>query len=247
MHRKTPLRAIATDPEACSPQERLRILGRLPFFAGVPAAQITGINRQFQDLAFAPGETIYLEGNPASRLFVAATGRVKLVRAAASGQAVLLDILGKGDYFGSLPALGGSRYRETALALTGCCILAASEGDFQSILAGSPQTALNVLGLVAGRLQAAEDAVHQLSAYPLENRLAAVLLRLGAKFGEKAPGGLLIQVPLSRQDLAGMTGATPEAVSRILSRFRQDGWIASGRQWIALCNLDALHRLVDAM
>lgn len=245
MRRRTPLRVHKREEEVCSPEERRRIVGQLPFFAGLPEDEVTEINRRFEDLGYERGEVIYHEGSLASQLFAAATGRVKLARTAASGQEVLINVLAKGDYFGALPALGEKTYRETATALTDCCILAAGEQDFGEILSKYPRAALNTLNLVAGRLQAAEDTIHGLSAAPLANRLAAVLLKLGAKFGEKRPGGLLIQAPLSRQDLAAMTGSTPEATSRILSRFKQNGWITSGREWIALSNLDALKKLAD--
>ncbi len=246
MPRKTPLDSHSIDGEVCSPEERLRILGGLPFFKGLSAREVGDANRRFHDSGFVEGDVIYYEGDLAGRLYVPATGKVKLVRTAASGQEVVLGVLARGDYFGTLPVLGGASYGETALALTGCCILSIAAVDFQAVLAASPQAARNVLGMVAARLQAAEETIHQLSAYPLEKRLAAALLQMGEKFGEARPGGgLLIQAPLSRQDLAAMTGATPEAVSRALSEFRRKGWISSGRRWIALDDRPALASLVE--
>ncbi|MCC6314030.1 MAG: winged helix-turn-helix domain-containing protein, partial [Thermomicrobiales bacterium] len=47
-----------------------------------------------------------------------------------------------------------------------------------------------------------------------------------------------------RQDLAGMTGATVETVSRVLSQFRRDGLVESGRRWIAVRDRARLAALV---
>jgi CRP-like cAMP-binding protein len=60
------------------------------------------------------------------------------------------------------------------------------------------------------------------------------------KLGEAQEVGLLIQMPLSRDDLAAMTGATTETISRIMSQFQKDGWIESGRQWVAIRDSEAL-------
>jgi CRP-like cAMP-binding protein len=51
---------------------------------------------------------------------------------------------------------------------------------------------------------------------------------------------LLLDVPLSRDDMAEMTGATPETVSRVMSQLQSSGVIESGRQWVGIIDLKAL-------
>ena len=85
-----------------------------------------------------------------------------------------------------------------------------------------------------------DDGAGRRAVDAVESRLAATLLRLAAKLGEQQADRLLIQLPLSRQDLADMTGATVETVSRIMSQFRKQGLIDSGRRWVAILDRDAL-------
>ena len=69
------------------------------------------------------------------------------------------------------------------------------------------------------------------------------LLRLAHKLGETRGPGVLIQLPFSRQDLAAMTASTTETVSRVMSRFAEEGWIKSGRKWVTITNLKRLEEL----
>jgi CRP-like cAMP-binding protein len=71
-------------------------------------------------------------------------------------------------------------------------------------------------------------------------------LYLAAKIGEEQEGGLLLQVPLSRQDLASMTGTTPESASRVISQFKKQGLVKSGRQWISLVDRAALAEIAES-
>ncbi len=232
-------------PASCTVEHRLEVLQGLPFFRDLSPERLAEINRQFRSYDVEPGATIYLSGDPAERLYVVAHGRVKLLRHSASGQDTLLDILTTGEMFGTLAALGDLTYPDTAEAQTFCCVLGIGAQDFQAILERSPDVALRVLGIVARRLQEAHTTISQISATPVEARVAAALVKLAEKLGVHDQKGTLIQTRLSRQDLAAMTGTTTETVSRVMSQFRRDGLIESGRQWIVVTDLPRLTELAE--
>jgi CRP-like cAMP-binding protein len=188
---------------------------------------------------------IYLTGDPAKRLYVVAAGKVKLLRHTLKGKDVLLDILQPGEFFGSLAALGDDEYTETAQAQTDSCVLGVDSDSFRKILDLHPQVALKVLDTLAERLKSAQEMVRQLSAHSVERRIAYTLLKLGEKLGQEEEVGLLIQVPLSREDLAQMTGTSPETASRVLSQFQKDSLIESGRQWVSITDREALEAIAQ--
>jgi CRP-like cAMP-binding protein len=130
--------------------------------------------------------------------------------------------------------LGDGTYRESAEAKSACCVLNVAADGFQMILHRYPSVALAALELVAARLRTAHDSLEHQSVQSAEGRIAALLLKLGRKLGEAHQGSLLIQTPLSRQDLAEMAGTSVETASRVMSRFRQDGLVQSGRRWVAI-------------
>lgn len=242
---KSPVRLEWVDPATCSLDYRLKIIGRLPFFKHLPAEAISRINHLFRDMDMPAEGRIYYEGDEAAHLYLMAMGKVKLVRSAASGRDVLLDVLHGGDYFGSLPTLGGRRYTETAIAQTDVCILRVSAADFDHILTEYPDVTRKVLEAVSRRLEESREIVKQLSAYTAEQRIAAALMRLASKLGEARASGVLIQVPFSRQDLAAMTGSTTETVSRVMSRFAEEGLVRSGRKWVTITDPEKLEALVQ--
>jgi CRP/FNR family transcriptional regulator, nitrogen oxide reductase regulator len=243
--RKTPLELEGITPHMCSPDLRLQILGQTPFFAGLALGELEQINRLFHEQGFEPGQTIYYQGDPAERLYITAAGQIKLMRHTTTGKDVLLDLLGKGEFFGGLSPQTDELYPETAQAHTSVCTIAIAKAEFQALLGRRPEMTLQVVQLLSQRLQAAYEQVRQISAHPVEQRIAYTLLKLADKFGQPHRPGVLIQTPLSRDDLAEMTGATTETASRVISRFQKAGLIQTGRQWISILDRPALQKLIE--
>lgn len=242
-HRTTPLDVESAESHVCTIDLRLTLLGQARFFAGLARSDVVQINQSFQDRGFDAGTLIYAAGDEAKRLYVVLVGKVKLVRHTLAGQDVLLDLLGPGDFFGTHSVLGEDVYPDSAYAQTGCCVISIEAADFQALMHRYPPVALAVLEIVQERLRAAQDLIRQLSAEPVESRIAAALLKLADRMGQIEGGRILIQTPLSRQDLADMVGTTLETASRVVSQFRKAGLIESGRQWIAILDRQRLETL----
>jgi len=241
--RTTPVKTEKIEPQMCSIHTRHIVLSRAPFFSQLTAEAVAEINKLFQEQGYAAGAPIFFAGDPASHLYVVAVGKVKLIRHTLSGQDVLLDILTPGEFFGSLSILGNDEYQDTAQAQTSCCVLAITAEMFQAVLQGYPAVALSALNIVTQRLKEAQETIRQLSAYSVEQRIASALLKLAEKVGEQQADRLLIQLPLSRQDLAEMTGTTVETASRVMSQFQKEGLIDTGRQWVAITDEAGLAKM----
>ena len=243
--RKTPLEIHEVEAHMCSSDLRIKILHGLPFFKDLSHEAIVEINKLFHNRHYAAGDTIYFNGDKATRLCVIASGSVKLLKHSADGQDILIDILKSGEFFGNLETFGETVYHETAEAQTNSCILEIGSENFRTILNKYPSTALTVLDIIAERLRIAHEMIRQLSAHSVEQRIAYTLLKLSKKLGEQKEVGLLIQIPLSRYDLAAMTGTTMETASRIMSQLQKQGIIRTGRQWVAITNYEKLKILAE--
>lgn len=244
--RRNPLQRATIEPELhCSIDDQRRLLGASPFFSSLSPEEVVEVQKSFRQQHYNEGDLIQMAGDPADRLSIVAAGMVKMVRPTLDGQDVLLDFLGPGEHFGSLARLGDESYREDVTAQTPVCVLYTTADAFQDLLQRYPGVALSTLEIVAGRLRTAQSVIEQLSAYPVEHRVAATLLHLADKGGKEKDGHILIDMPLSRQDIADMTGAKVETVSRIMSEFRREGLIDSGRRWISVMDRDRLAKLTD--
>lgn len=243
MRRSIPLLNPEANPHACTPSVRLHVLGLTPMFRDLSPQDLVKVDAHCRVHSFNSGDAVYHAGQDASRMYVVATGAIKVLRPAADGRETMLDLCGPGDFLGAVPALGQATYSDSAWAVAATCLLGFDAGDFTTILSEFPQVALATLRGVSRRLSVAQQSVHLLSGAPLEQRLAAVLLLLLEKVGGPWEGGMLLRVPLSREDIASMVGATPESVSRFLSAWRKNGIIESGRKWIAIHDVQALEQL----
>lgn len=243
--RRIPLREV-TMPHQCPRPVRMRVLSRVPYFRGLPEDEISRIDERMHTSSWPAGTSIYHAGDPADHLYVVAEGRVKLSQSTASGTETLTDILVPGELFGAMSTLGEPEHLHSASALVGSCTLRIGQEAFREILVEHPAVALRVLDDVAARLARAHSDIGGQSTDTVAQRVATALLRLAEKLGEnRGARGTLLEVPLSRVDLAGLARSTPESVSRVMSRWRREGVIDSGRRWTAILDRDRLEAEAD--
>jgi CRP-like cAMP-binding protein len=98
----------------------------------------------------------------------------------------------------------------------------------------SSTLALNGLRMVAQRFRDLQRRYKELATERVERRVARTLLRLTRQTGKRTAEGVLLDLPLSRQDLGELTGTTLYTVSRILSRWEQEGLIITGRERVTV-------------
>lgn len=84
-----------------------------------------------------------------------------------------------------------------------------------------------------------------MSAEEVERRVAHAILRLARQAGRRIEGGVQIDFPITRQDVAQMTGTTLHTVSRILSAWEDQGLVEGGRKRIVLRDAHRLFLLAE--
>jgi len=139
-----------------------------------------------------------------------------------------------GEIFGVAPAIGLKQYPASATAVDDSIVLTWPSAAWPRLVARFPALATNTLQAVGLRLQETHTRVLEMSTQQVEQRVAHTLLRLAKQSGRKVDHGIEIDFPISRQDIAQMTGTTLHTVSRILSGWEQLGLVESARQRIVL-------------
>ena len=212
-------------------QEHLR---RAPVFWDLGETGLAGVAGAARCRSLERGTFFFHEGDPATMLYLLLEGRVRLTQVSAEGQQVLLRLVSAGDPFGWIGSLGGSRYPSSAEAADDCVALAWDHETMASLMERHPQLALAALKMLAGQVQELQERYRELATERVERRVARALLRLSVQTGRQVPGGILLDIRLSRQDLAEMTGTTLYTVSRILSRWEQAGLVKSRRERVLI-------------
>ncbi len=187
------------------------------------------------------------QGEVADIFYIIVTGQVKLVQVTPDGDQVILQYFGPGDGLGIIVVMGHMDYPASAKTVENCQMIACDRETIRQLMLRYPQLALNGMELVANRFANLQNKFQELSTQRVEQRVALAVLRLVRQFGEKVPEGVLINVPLSREDLAQMTGTNLYNVSRILRKWEQAGFVSIGYKRVVLCKPHELVLLSEGL
>ena len=221
------------------------LLARLGLFQGLDADGLAAVIHAAHVHAVPSGSYFFVQGDPATRFYVLLEGRVRLTQVTADGQQVILRFITAGEGMGIIAALGAMAYPASAEALGACQALMWEGTAVAALMEHYPRLALNGMRLLAQRIGEFQDRLRELATERVERRVARMLLRLARQSGRKSAEGILIDLPLSRQNLAEMTGTTLYTVSRILSQWEAHGLVATGRDRVAILRPHGLVVIAD--
>jgi len=225
--------------------EALALLGRAPLFEGLTAEALAEVLRRARRRRVAGGHHLFREGEAASALYLVLTGRVKLTQVAADGHEVILRFVGPGEAVAALALFEGATYPLTASAVTESLLLAWHQDVLQELFQHHPPLAVNAMRLLSERLREVQERFRELATERVAQRIARALVRLVRQAGRRVEDGVLIDLPLSRQDLAEMTGTTLYTVSRVLSEWEGQGILESGRAKVLVRRPHALVAIAE--
>lgn len=221
------------------------LVANLPLFAGLSPAELDDVLAEARAVHHAKNSNVFEQGEEAHSFFVLLHGHVRAAKTTPSGQQVVVRYVTPGETFGVAVAIGLDRYPAAAIAVDDSVVLAWPSAAWPRLVVKHPALAANTLQTVGSRLQDSNSRVVEMSTEQVERRIARALLRLTQQAGRKVETGIEIDFPISRQDIAEMTGTTLHTVSRILSAWEGQGLLDGGRQRIIVCDPHKLFMLAD--
>lgn len=224
-----------------SPDQRLRL------FRDLQAEACQEIRSSATRILRKRGEWLFRQGAAAQSFYILEQGRVKLTQLTADGELVLLRLVMPGDAFGGVAALGQKTYPVSAEAAEDCVALRWNGRTIDRLLRRHPQLAMNFIAFLAERLHDMQARYEELATEQVEQRLARMLLRLVQRGGRRVEGGVLIDVRLTRQELAEMIGTSLYTVSRILNRWQEAGVIKLRYQRVLVCHPHGLVAIAESL
>jgi len=217
----------------------------LPMFAGLGGDRLDEILNEAQSLRYAKGTNVFEQDAPATSFFILLDGHLRVAKLTPAGQQVVVRFVAPGEIFGVAKAIGRTTYPATATAVVDSVALVWASAAWPRLIEKNPALATNALETIGSRLQEAHTRVVEMSTEQVERRVAHALLRLAKQAGRKVEEGVRIDFPISRQDVAEMTGTTLHTVSRILSAWEAQGWVEGGRQKIVIREAHKLFVLAE--
>lgn len=225
-----------------SPAETERItLAKCQLFQNLAADTLAHIVQAGTRRHYPSGSFVFYQEDEANTFYVLLQGSVRMTQITPEGHQVIVHFFGPGQGVGIIAVLGQFAYPLTAETVEDCLFLVWDSELMNQLMEKYPRLAMNAARLLAVRFRELQDRYRELATERVERRVARTLLRLAKQLGQKVDAGILINMPLSRRDLAEMTGTTLYTVSRILSKWEQEGLVKTGREQVTIC---APHGLV---
>jgi CRP-like cAMP-binding protein len=221
-------------PTSPSPAESGNSLRQVDLFQDLKEAELARVDQAASRRRISAEGFLYYQGDAASQLHVLLEGSLKLTQVTPEGQQVLLRYARPGEAFALVAVLSDARYPTSAQAVEASLVASWSREAMSELMLAYPRIALRALAILAAHTREFQDRIRELSTERVERRIARALLRLARQTGRKVKEGVLLDLPLSRQDLAEMSGTTLFTVSRTLSQWEGQGIIKTGREKVII-------------
>lgn len=213
-----------------APPVHRSLIASVPLFGALTDKEQDEILALATSRHYGAGTPVFEQGEAAGYFYVLLSGRLRVTHVDRNGQQTIVRMVNPGDLFGIARALQRPDYPGTATAVTDSIALQWPMEAWDGLIERHPRLSINAMQAVGQRLQEAHTRLRELSTEEVERRVAHAVLRLANQGGKKEAVGIRIDYPISKQDIAEMTGTTLHTVSRILSAWERAGLVQGGRQ-----------------
>jgi CRP-like cAMP-binding protein len=194
-------------------------------------------------VTYARGAVIFAEEEPSTDFFVVISGRVKVYKMTPAGKDVILEIFGAGDPLGAVAVYEGRPFPASAMALEPVTCVVITRDAFFKLLERHPSIVRGLLLGLTHRLVELTSRIAELTGGRVEPRFARLFLKMATDVGRAQGDHTFIPMPLSRQELADMTGTTIETAIRIMSRWSKHDIVRTDKDGFTILNPDELASL----
>jgi CRP-like cAMP-binding protein len=222
---RVPLDALLdnTSTEPATPMDQP--VTRAAIFRPLGPNVVAAVSQRLLLADYRPGQLIFAEGEPGDRLYIIASGKVKVACRAPGGREMVQAVLGPSDMCGELAVFDSGPRSSTATAVTEVRAMFAERAALRACITDHPEIAEQLLRVLARRLRRTIDNQVELMATDVPGRLARLLLQLGQQFGSQNDGAIYVSHDLTQEELAQLIGASRETVNQALTDFARRGWI----------------------
>ena len=223
---------------------------------------VKSINTRQYDGCLNPGQLAYLKtfastifikkddyvfqaGAPTKHVFILLSGRLKLSRLSPQGRQIIQWFCLKNEFFGLSDILQCEHHTLNAQASSDCAILMIPASEFTKLLVTSPDISLLIIEHLSNKLSIAGDLLLGFSSDTASQKVSKLLLRLARSIGLSLDNSILLDMPLTHQELADMAGLCRQTMTTILNQYKQQGYIKIDGHHIAITDIEWLLDCAD--
>lgn len=225
---------------------RVAFLGVHPLFARLAAEQRREIAAIMGEHRYKAGETVFLAGDPADRLYIVVSGTVRINILSPEGREILLNVMRPNDIFGEIALLDNRTRTASVVALTDCHFLSLARGPFLDLLNGNASLMAAIYIVLVDRIRYMGRLLENFAFRPVEGRIPFVLGLLADRHGHRRGGELEIDLKISQSDLGALAHATRQTVNRELKRLERLGLIRLDGRKLVILDREGLDKVVHS-
>jgi CRP/FNR family transcriptional regulator len=220
---------------------------KVPIFSSLSNEEILKVSKKTKHIPFQKGEMLIGEGEKTDALYIIHKGKVKLSKYTVDGKEQILYIMTSGEFFGELNLFNDDEVSNfSAFAIENTVICQLTKRDIDQIMHENPDISIKLLRALSKRLAHTENLAQNLATKDPEVRIIHMILEFCQKFGTTINNGILVHLPINREEIASYVGVTRETISRKFSKLEDLGLITlSGNKQIIVQNQIALKNYLD--
>jgi CRP/FNR family transcriptional regulator len=180
------------------------------------------------------GDHVYRVGDAKRAVYMLAAGRLKFYKEAPTGRDVILWFCFPGEVFGmaEVPPVKGRQVNVQACEESD--VLVVADDAFYRFLETHPRVSRLCLRAMSARMGVLSNILVNLVADDAHTRIRRLILQLGARYGARVGGEIRLQIPITHQEIADMTGANRQTVTKILGELKREGALSINHRRIKI-------------
>ena len=213
-------------------------LEMIELFSSLTDDEISLIRKKLIVKRFKKNEVILFEKDTSKYMYIIIKGKVKVIQTTEDGKEIFLAVHRAGEFFGEMSFIDGKTSPATVTAAEDCLINIISKKEFYSIINTHKKILFNLLQILCSRLRESWEKIQLLNLKNASERLKILFFMLSKKYGEKTAKGITLNIKLTHQEIAEMTGMARETVTRVIDKWHKDGEINIIRNKIIQLNVN---------
>lgn len=207
-----------------TPAEIRQLLSEVELFSALNDEQLSMLANGSRVRELRAKEILFVEGEVADTGYVVVDGRMALLKSSSSGKELIFELLPAGEAIGLPVVINRRPYPVTARAQVATSLIAIPSSVLYALVEVCPSLLKGMMEIMAQRIEQSQRLARSLAHDKVEVRVASALLALVPRFGKNREESV-IDISMTRQELADITGITLETASRVARGMESSGII----------------------
>jgi len=218
----------------------MKNLKKIDLFKNLSAEELKELDPYLVSSAFKKKEEIFTEGDQPEWFYIVSKGKIKITKLSHEGKEIILELISPTDIFGGVAVLSNFPYPANAVAMEDSEVIKITRKNLMRLVDRFPNLMYCIALQLGDRMKSSYDSLKNIALERVEARIAALLLKLANKVGIETRDGIVIDMRLTKQDVADMVGTTVETSIRTFSKFKKQGLLSDRDGRIIIKDRDGL-------